>query len=134
MGGPFIYLWLSKRIKRTPIITVCLAIGAVSGILMMIFANFGPFAFALTLVPSFIASSCIKPPGMFLMLEQQKGDTGSASSLIMSGFMVMGTFGVACAGFSVWDFAHIVGLITLIVGIFSLALWIPWSRKHPGDK
>jgi DHA1 family bicyclomycin/chloramphenicol resistance-like MFS transporter len=133
MGGPFIFMWLSKKVKRTKIITACFAINLISGIAITLLANQGPYIFALALVPSFIASSCIKPPGMFLMLEQQKGDTGSASSIIMSAFMVMGTLGIACAGFKVWDFAHIVGIITAVVGILSMSLWIPWSRKHPSD-
>jgi DHA1 family bicyclomycin/chloramphenicol resistance-like MFS transporter len=133
MGGPFIYMALSKRIRRSKIITTCLAIGVLSGAAVMLLANQGPFLFALTIVPSFIASSCIKPPGTFLMLEQQKGDTGSASSLMMSGFMVMGTFGIACASIEVWDFPHLVGLITIIASIFSLAVWIPWSRKNSAD-
>jgi DHA1 family bicyclomycin/chloramphenicol resistance-like MFS transporter len=134
MGGPFIYTWLSKYFSRFSIVTVCLVICVISGACMLAFATFGPFAFAFSLLPSFIASSCIKPPGISLMLDQQQRDSGSASALINSAHMLMGTLGIYSASLSVWDFAHLVGLITLMVNVFAISLWGAYSRIHAPEK
>jgi len=133
MGGPFIYTWLSRYFSRARIITVCLIICAVSGSAILGLTNFGPFAFALALLPSFVAASCIKPPGISLMLDQQKQDAGSTSSLISSGNMLMGTLGIYSASLNIRDFAHLVGLITLGVNAVALALWIVYTRTYQAE-
>jgi DHA1 family bicyclomycin/chloramphenicol resistance-like MFS transporter len=134
MGGPFLYMALTKITKRSNIIIIGLILSIVSGAAAASLAGFGPFAFAIAIVPSFIAGSCLKPPGMLLMLDQQKKDTGSASSLIMSAMMIMGTLGIVCASIKLWNFAIIVGIITGVVSAISLTLWIPYSLKHRSPK
>jgi DHA1 family bicyclomycin/chloramphenicol resistance-like MFS transporter len=134
MGGPFIYTWLSRYFSRFHIITVCLIISVASGSAIVGLAGFGPFAFALSLLPSFIAASCLKPPGISLMLDQQQHDAGSASSLINSGHMLMGTLGIYSASLNVWDFAHLVGVITLSVNVIALVFWGIFSKTHAGEK
>ncbi|MDR2609860.1 MAG: multidrug effflux MFS transporter [Clostridiales Family XIII bacterium] len=130
MGGPFIYTWLSRYFSRFSIITVCFVICTISGAAILGLAGFGPFAFALSLLPSFIAASCTKPPGISMMLDQQKHDAGSASSLISSANMLTGTLGIYFASLSIWDFAHLVGLITLVMGVISFAVWIIFYRLY----
>jgi DHA1 family bicyclomycin/chloramphenicol resistance-like MFS transporter len=134
MGGPFIYTWLSRYFSRFSIITVCLIICVASGSAIIGLAGFGPFAFALALLPSFVASSCLKPPGISLMLDQQQHDAGSASSLINSGNMLMGTLGIYSASLSVWDFAHLVGIITLAVNVVAIVFWGIFSKTHTGGR
>jgi DHA1 family bicyclomycin/chloramphenicol resistance-like MFS transporter len=129
MTGPFVFMLMSKRLKRSTIILICLIVCVASGIAMVGFASLGPIAFALSVMPSFVATSAIKPPGLHLMLEQQKSDTGSASSLIVFGNMVMGSIGIGCASIAIWDFAHLVGLLTLILSAFTLVLWIGPGKK-----
>jgi DHA1 family bicyclomycin/chloramphenicol resistance-like MFS transporter len=129
LAGPFIFIALSKKFNRTHIITACLLIALACGAAIMISVPFGPLAFTFAVFPSFVAMSAVKPSGAFLMLEQQKKDTGSASSLINCGTMITGTIGIAAASIEVWDFAHLVGLITLITGIINIILWLTSGQK-----
>ena len=131
MGGNFIYIWLAKFIQRSTIIIASLVVSILSGIAVIFLTPFGPFAFAIALVPSFIASSCMKPPGMLLMLNQQKKDTGSASSIIMSAFMIMGTLGIMGASLSLFNFAILVGIITIICSVISIMLYLWFLKRNP---
>jgi DHA1 family bicyclomycin/chloramphenicol resistance-like MFS transporter len=133
IGGPFIYMGLSKLISRSTIISICLIICTLSGVSVIGVSHFGPIAFALALVPSFLAASCIRPPGVFLMLEQQKHDTGSASSLINAMLMIMGTLGVACASLNIMPFVYLVGIMNVIIGLVSLILWLSKGRQFAAN-
>ena len=134
IGGPFIYMFLVKYFERSKIVVACLIISIASGVAIVVFSDFGPFAFALSLVPSFIAASCLKPPGMLIMLNQQKNDTGSASSLIMSMFMLMGAVGIVSAGMNMFNFAVMVGIITVICSVISIGFWLWFSARNPASK
>src|SRR5208337_3055478 len=82
IAAPFIYIWLSRYISRTSIITSSFAFMIAGGALICLFGDMGPLVFALALFPVSLTGSCVRPPSTFLMLEQQEGDTGSASALI----------------------------------------------------
>ena len=127
--GPLLYIKLSARFDRRPIITVCLAITVLGGLLVLLLGRLEPWVFALTLLPATIPKSCSTPPGTYLMLDQQKADTGSASALMGSAFTVMGSIGMIFISFDWGDLVQALGALYMVFGVLCLAGWLVVKRR-----
>jgi DHA1 family bicyclomycin/chloramphenicol resistance-like MFS transporter len=127
--GPMLYIRLASRFRRFPIVNVGFAIMIASGLLVTLLGRVGPWVFAVCLLPATIAGSCLRPPGTFLMLEQQKGDAGSASSLMSSFGTVMGSIGIIIVSFAPGSFIQVVGALNVIFGLLCGGLWLGLTRK-----
>lgn len=127
--GPLIYMKLSVRFKRFSIINACFAVMILSGILVCVLGQFGPWTFAVALLPATIVGSCTRPPSTFLMLYQQKGDTGSASSLMSSFATVMGSLGMIIISFDLGNLVQVVGTLNIIFGLLCGGLWLNVTKR-----
>ena len=63
------------------------------------------------------------------MFNQQKGDAGSASSLMNFTATIFGTFGMFIASLNKIDNVILLGALTIITSIISIILWFPISKK-----
>lgn len=127
--GPMLYVKLSARFDRDAIIKTCFATIAASGILVFFLGSLSPLAFALCIMPAIVAGVCSRPPGTNLMLEQQKEDTGSASSLMGCTMTVMGTIGMLLVSFDWGGLIPALGVIIAATGLLSSTLWLIVSNK-----
>ncbi|MGI5939265.1 MAG: multidrug effflux MFS transporter [Thermoleophilia bacterium] len=134
MIGPWFYVRLSSWFERSSIITTCFILMVAGGLLVVLLGGLSPWMFALTLLPATVAASCSRPPVIYLLLEQQKADTGSASALMSSSMTVMGTLGMIIISFDWSDLVWAVGLLHMLVGAFVLTAWLVMKRKTPLDK
>ena len=128
--GPLVYIWLSKRFKYQQIINVDFIVIIISGLLTCVFGVYSPWMFAIVLLPGTIAGCGMGPPSTNLMLEQQKGDTGSASSLMSAAFTIMGSFGMIIASFNWGSLLVMVGMLNVIIGLLGGSLWL-FIRHKP---
>lgn len=126
--GPLIYMRLSQSWKRTSIITGTLAVVALSGLLVVLLGGRGPWAFIITILPSGIALSCMRPPATYLLLDQHEADAGSTSALMGSTHMVMGSLGMVIVSLQLGDRVMVLGALTLVVGLLSLGFWLRVGR------
>jgi len=129
MLGPLAYIHLSKRVKRKPIVTACLAMIVVGGLLICTVGQMNPWLFAIAVVPASIAGSMLRPPSVNLMLEQQETDTGSASSLIGSVSLLMGSMGMMIVSLGWANRIVALGTLNVLVGVTSSLLWAILSTK-----
>jgi DHA1 family bicyclomycin/chloramphenicol resistance-like MFS transporter len=127
--GPYIYIKLSARFKRFSIINGCFVVTIISGILVLTLGRLAPWIFAITVIPATFVCGCTRPPSTFLMLEQQKGDTGSASSLINSSFTIMGSLGMVIVSFAPGSLISVIGALNLAVGVLCITLWLGFTKK-----
>ncbi len=131
--GPVIYIRLARSWRRTSIITGCLGVIALGGLLVLLVGGRGPWAFILAMLPSGIALSCLRPPAVYLMLDQHEADAGSVSALMSSSHMVMGSIGMVIVSLPLGGRVEILGALTLAVGLLSGGLWLgvgqPLIRK-----
>ena len=130
--GPLIYIRLSQTWRRTSIITGTLAVIALSGLLVLLLGGRGPWAFILTILPSGIALSCMRPPATYLLLDQHEADAGSTSALMGSTHMVMGSLGMVIVSLQLGDRVIVLGALTLAVGLLSLGFWLRVGRALVG--
>jgi MFS transporter, DHA1 family, multidrug resistance protein len=127
--GPFIYMRFKSRFNRFSIINVCFAVMVLSGALVFALGRSGPGIFAVALLPGSIMGSCVRPPGTYLMLDQQQGDTGSASALIASFSILMGSVGMIIISFGFGNLVQFVGAVYVIFGLFCGGLWLTLTNK-----
>ncbi|WP_348980958.1 multidrug effflux MFS transporter [Desulfosporosinus sp. BG] len=126
--GPMLYMRLSSRFKSRTMISVCFLVLSLSGLFVCTLGNLSPWWFAVSLLPSTLAGSVIGPPSANLMLDQQKTDTGSASSLMNSSITIMGSVGMMLISFNWANRIWVLGALNLIFGLLSLFLW-QWVSK-----
>ena len=121
--GPIIYVRFLRGFDKKALATGCFGIATLGGILVMTIGRLSPILFLLSFVLMSLAGTTIRPFSSNMLFEQQKGDTGSASSLINTSFTVLGSIGMSIASMA-WG-NIVVGLGALIT-IFSLAALISW--------
>ncbi|MCE5254568.1 MAG: multidrug effflux MFS transporter [Actinomycetia bacterium] len=127
--GPQVYIWLSRRLERTTILTLGFVVCAASGLLILLFGRLGPWQFILSLFPMPLAFSCTRPPAVYLMLAQHEGDTGSVSGVMNSLHTVMGSLGIIIVSLELWERVEVIGTLILGLSVVSLALWFPLGRR-----
>ena len=128
LAGPFIYLKLSTRFKRSSIISASFAAMVLGGFLVFALWRLAPWVFALAMLPGSMVASCTRPPSTYLMLDEQRGDAGSASALISSFQMVMGTAGMIIVSFHLGNRVLLIGGLNIIFGVVCGGLWLTLTR------
>jgi DHA1 family bicyclomycin/chloramphenicol resistance-like MFS transporter len=129
IGGPMLYLRLSKRFRRHLIIIAGFISTFLGGLLVYHLGSLQPWIFALCLFPATTMGSCIRTPGANLMLEQQEEDTGSASALMSCFGILMGSMGMTVISQEWGDTIRILGLMNILVGVLCLGLWLLLSNR-----
>lgn len=127
--GPLLYSRVARYLKRDFIISASYFISFVSGLLVSFIGSMSPAVFALTLLPATLAGSLTRPPSANLMLEQQKGDTGAAVSLMSCAFTVFGSIGMILISLNWANRIEVMGLLYAILALISLGLWSIISKK-----
>lgn len=129
MIAPMLYMKLLKRFNRFTILNGIFLVMTLSGALIIAIGWYHPMVFALSLLPATIASGCSRPPATNLMLEQVDGDTGSASSLMISFQTIMGSIGVILVSIDTTYSLQIIGALNLILGIILGSRWYYLSKQ-----
>ena len=123
IAGPMIYLWLSRTFKRENIIQVCFGFSILSGLLILFFGQHQPWMLMLCVLPNSIAGSIVRPPASNLMLDQQKTDTGSVSSLMACGGLLMSSVGMTVITLPWGNMVLALGTMVLTIGLIVFSAW-----------
>ena len=122
--GPYVYMRLSRTLRRTSIITGCLGVTVLSGALVLLLGGRGPWLFTLLLLPSAISMSCMRPPATYLMLDQHEEDAGSVSALMGSSSMIMGSLGMVLVSLQLGGRVEMIGILNVALGLLCAGLWL----------
>ncbi|ABN57627.1 MULTISPECIES: Bcr/CflA family efflux MFS transporter [Methanoculleus] len=129
IAGPFLYLWLSRHASRRSIVASGFVVMIGAGLLVCLFGGLGPLAFALALFPASLMGSAVRPGGAFLMLDQQKEDTGSASALINCAGLVFGSAGMVLVFLFGNSLVFGLGAINVAAGVACLLGWAAIGKR-----
>jgi DHA1 family bicyclomycin/chloramphenicol resistance-like MFS transporter len=129
-AGPPTYILLSRRFKRTSILTGCFVTCAVSGVLVLWVGRLGPWPFILAFFPTAVSLACMRPPSTYLMLSQHEADAGSVSGLILAAGMVLGSIATAFASLDIWNRVQLVGAMIFGLAVLSLGLWLTLAQPR----
>jgi DHA1 family bicyclomycin/chloramphenicol resistance-like MFS transporter len=128
MIGTFCYLPVTKRLGRTT--SVYLAFGEVTaaGLLILLVGGHSPYLFIAIIAVSSFFGCLIRPLGIFLSLNSQEKDTGSASSMINFANLVACTIGMSLLSFFS-NYLEAVGILYLVFGGASVLMFAICFRK-----
>ena len=127
--GPFIWLKARARVTARKFTHIMIALGFVAAILLLVVGERSVFAFCGSLILFATIQSAIRPYTTNILLSQQEGDTGSASSLIGFTVSIFGVIGmtVIVAPWPTYIFG--IGVIMLVCAVLSCALWVYLLRS-----
>jgi DHA1 family bicyclomycin/chloramphenicol resistance-like MFS transporter len=127
--GPLLYMAVSKHFRTSIIIATTFSLTFASGLFVILLGNRGPFIFAFTVIPATVAASMLRPPSANILLEQGKKDAGAASSLMTFSFVFIGSLGLQFISLDWGNRIFMLGLIYMLAGLVSLALWpLAWKK------
>jgi DHA1 family bicyclomycin/chloramphenicol resistance-like MFS transporter len=124
MVGPMVYMKISKRVTLETIVTGSFGILMICGIALNTAVGDAPVAFALAMAAATVVVSLLRVPAANLLLSQQAGDSGSASSLINFTAMIMGGLGMFLIGLEPGNLIPVLGLMQILVGSVCGSLWL----------
>ena len=110
--GPVVYMWV-RRLNGYTVTFLIYSSCLVFGCLLFLFGHRAPALFALCFAPIMITSSVSRPFATAILLNLQRSDTGSASSLSNFSFTLSGTVGMLLIT-SLWS-DYILGISVLAV-------------------
>ncbi len=128
--GPLVYMWLSARLPRVTILTWSFGVFFASGLLICLLGGRAPWLFTACLIPATVASGVVRPPGANMMLEQQKQDTGSASSLMSCFGILSGSVGILVISQDWGNRVLALGCLYAVSGLLCSVLW-QYARRAP---
>ena len=127
--GPVI--WMKARSKVTPrkFTNAMIALAFASALLLLFVGGSSVFAFCGALILFATIQSALRPYTTNILLSQQQGDTGSASSLIGFSISIFGVIGmtIIVAPWPTYIFG--IGAIMLVCAALSLILWVYLLRS-----
>lgn len=127
--GPVIYVRFLINANKRRFSSVCFVLYAVCGAALMLAGRLSPFLFWLGFAPFSLIGTIMRPFSTNIMLEQQSGDTGSASSLINGVATIFGSVGMMVA--AMWgDIVFGLGFMICATGVLSLAGWLAFMASR----
>jgi DHA1 family bicyclomycin/chloramphenicol resistance-like MFS transporter len=121
--GPIIYVRYLTNVSKMFFPIVCFALGLLGGILIMSVGKLSPIIFLVSFMIMSVTFTATRPFSTNLLFEQQKGDTGSASSVINTLFTVLGSIGMSVASM---PWGNMIVALGIIITIFSCVPLIGW--------
>ncbi|MDR0875909.1 MAG: MFS transporter [Clostridiales Family XIII bacterium] len=128
MAGTLLYLPISKLLGRTVSVYATFIEVAVAGLLILLIGDRSPYIFIILIAFTSFCACVIRPLGIFLSLNAQEKDTGSASSLINFTSLLASTIGMASLSFFS-NYLHGVGILYLLIGIVAAAMFAICFKK-----
>lgn len=130
--GAGLVLVISGKIAVKKIISGVMAISLAAGLGLLLLGTLSPFAFLIMFGLYALMGSVSRPFTTNILLEQQDGDTGSASSLINFVCNISGSLGMLAATLPWPNYIFGLGIMISATTLFATMLWIFILRSKSG--
>lgn len=128
LAGPMLYIRFFTGWNKRKFATLCFLIYTISGAFLLLTGCKAPLLFWVGFAPFSLMGTISRPFSTSIMLDQQEGDTGSASSLISGVATVFGSVGMVMA--SMWSNIIVgLGAQILCTGVISIIGWALLMRS-----
>ena len=128
--GPFAWLAASRFVSARRFTGILLGVGLASGLAMLAVGELSPTLFCLTFLAFALAEAAVRPYSTNILLSQQEGDTGAASSLINFAHTAIGCVGMLVAVLPWPNFVTGIGIIIVASMGVGILGWIALLRSH----
>ena len=128
--GPILYLRSIEKVTPRAFAWFCFALALISGFCVLLFGNRSPLVFLISFLPFTLIECAIRPFSTNILLDQQKEDTGSASSLINAVQTILGCIGMALGSLAWSNMIHGLGIIMISSVVIAGLVWIIMLRRN----
>lgn len=127
--GAGLVLIISGKIAVKKVISGVVAISLAAGLGLLLLGEISPFAFLVLFGFYALMGSVSRPFTTNILLEQQDGDTGSASSLINFVCNISGSLGMLAATLPWPSYIFGLGAMITLTSMFAAVLWVAVLRS-----
>jgi DHA1 family bicyclomycin/chloramphenicol resistance-like MFS transporter len=121
--GPIIYIHSIGKITPRVFTWICFGVSLGSGWLLLLLGNSSPLIFLISFIPFTLTEGAIRPFSTNILLDQQKEDIGSASSLINAVQTILGSIGMALGSLDWNNMIHGLGIIMISATLLAILVW-----------
>ena len=122
--GPFLYMKLIGIVSPRQFTYGCFIFTVLSAAALLTVGSISPWWFLIAFLPVTIMESAARPFSTAILLDQQKTDIGSASSLINAVNTVFGSLGMMLGALNWSNFIEGLGIITAVCVTLAIAGWL----------
>ena len=122
--GPFLYMKLIGIVSPRQFTYGCFFFTVVAAAALLTVGSISPWWFLIAFLPVTIMESAARPFSTAILLDQQKTDIGSASSLINAVNTVFGSLGMMLGALNWSNFIEGLGIITAVCVTLAIAGWL----------
>ena len=122
--GPFLYMKLIGIVSPRQFTYGCFIFTVVAAAALLTVGSISPWWFLIAFLPVTIMESAARPFSTATLLDQQKTDIGSASSLINAVNTVFGSLGMMLGALNWSNFIEGLGIITAVCVTLAIAGWL----------
>lgn len=122
--GPFLYMKLIGIVSPRQFTYGCFIFTVVAAAALLTLGSISPWCFLIAFLPVTIMESAARPFSTAILLDQQKTDIGSASSLINAVNTVFGSLGMMLGALNWSNFIEGLGIITAVCVTLAIAGWL----------
>ena len=128
--APWLYVRLLADRPKRVVAHGLFAVAFVAGLLVVLLGRRSPWLFLFCFMPFSLVNTMTRPFATNILLDQVKGDSGSASALINATFTVMGSIGMVLVGAGSGSLAAALG--SWLVGLATLqtVAWLLLMRSR----
>ncbi|AFM00208.1 MULTISPECIES: multidrug effflux MFS transporter [Desulfitobacterium] len=127
--GPAIYIRYFINFNKRALAVLCFGVAALSGVLIMTLGQLSPFIFLVGIILMSLTGTVMRPFSTNILMEQQKGDAGSMSSIINMSFTLFGSLGMAIASISWGNIVVGLGALIAIGSGISILAWYAFMKS-----
>lgn len=127
-AAPFVYIFLSTRLKAASIVKLTMVLIAAAAVLFIIIGPKGPVFYLLAMAPVYLAEGIVRPLSTVEVLEKYHEEAGSASAVHGFALMIIGVVGSAFATLSWNSFIFGIAIISAACCLLSALLWIKGKK------
>lgn len=127
--GPMTYVKFFAGSNKKTFAMLCLSGCVLAGLLVFTVGRVSPIFFWLGFAPFSFIGTLLRPFSTSLLLDQQKGDTGSASSLINGVNTIFGSIGMTVASMAWSNIVGGLGMMIIFSSLLGLVAWLLLLRS-----
>lgn len=128
MIGPYLYIRFMNDTDKNLLSYVCFACCIAAGVGIVVWGTRTPVIFSFMMFVFYIATNILRPFSTNLILEQQKHDVGTASSVMNMSYNLFGCLGMLLASLPFANLVIAIGAMLMICSIIAIAGW--WGLVH----
>lgn len=128
MIGPYLYIRFMSAMDKNLLSYLCFAACVLAGAGIVVCGTIAPVVFSFLMFVFYIATNILRPFSTNLILEQQRHDVGTASSVMNMSYNLFGCLGMLLASLPFPNLVIAIGVMLTICSLAALVGW--WGLIH----